>query len=587
MHLRRLFPVTTLLLTALASPALAAEPGMDAMWGAQGVKLTSASAERGQLLRDGHYAMFIHWGLYSNLAGTYQGKTQYGIGEWIMRTAKIPVDQYLTLAKDFNPVQFDARAVAKLAKDAGMKYIVITSKHHEGFAMYGSKADPFNIVDATPFKRDPMKELAEACKEQGLGMGFYYSHFQDWTAPGGGGGPKTGADGKTVDFETYFRRKCLPQVEEITTGYGPIDIVWFDTPGSLEKKYAEELVAAVRKHQPKALVSGRVGHNLGDYQTLGDMEVPKKKVAGLWESVDTTNDSWSYAWYDSYWKGPKEILARLLATNARGGTYMLNVGLRGDGAIPEGAARNLRAAGAWIAKYPQVVYGTDPSPWDHAQPWGDVVGHGKVLYLCVFDWPRDGVLRLHGLQTPITKAEVLGGGAVPFTTDGAWTSFTVPGLRPDPLVSVIRLECADTPKAVSGFGLEPASSLNLDAAFATGKDVTLKNLSWMEKFGEWKHQMAAFDWKPTGTATWTVDVMTPSTWRLDLTYAAAGRTVWKIVTDEGVTIQNQQNGSKIFHRYPMGEVVFTKAGSHTLTVSLVEGDPKDAKLATLHLTPNE
>jgi alpha-L-fucosidase len=578
----------SLLLTTLLP---AAEPSMDHMWGEQGVKLSPANAERGQLLREGHYAMFIHWGLYSTLANQWQGKTYYGIGEWIMNRsmAGISASNYMTLAKNFNPVSFDAKAVAKLAKDAGMKYIVITSKHHEGFAMFHSKVDSFNIVEATPFKRDPMKELAAACREVGIGFGFYYSHFQDWTAPGGGGGPKNDADDKPATFEQYFRRKCLPQVEEITTNYGPIEIVWFDTPGSLEKKYAEELVATVRKNQPKALVSGRVGHNLGDYQTLGDMEVPLKKVPGLWESVDTTNDSWAFAWYDENWKGPKTILARLLATNARGGTYMLNIGLKGDGSIPK-AESHLRKAGAWIARHPQVVYGTAPSPWDRAQPWGDVVARDNVLYLCVFDWPRDGVLRLHGLDTPITRVEILNGAAVvpaTATKTGAWTTITVPAQRPDPLVSIIRVICATKPAVTQGFGLEPASSLTMAADFATASNVTCNSVSWMEKFGEWKTQVFARDWKAKSSVTWECDVMEPGVWRVDLSYAGKGRTTWKVVSDEGVAIQNNQNGSAIVQRFPIGEMTFTKAGKHTLTVSLLDGDPKESKLATMHLVLNE
>ena len=267
---------------------------MDRLWGDNVVKLRAEDATRGQLFSDGNYAMFIHWGLYSDLANKVDGKTYYGIGEWIMnpRMAGIPPQKYRELAKDFNPTKFDAMEIAQLAKDAGMKYVVITSKHHDGFAMYGSRANDFNIVDATRWKKDPMKELAAACKKLGLGFGFYYSHNQDWTFPGGGRGPTTDADGNPATFDDYFAKKCLPQVNEITTEYGPIELVWFDTPGNMPKKYVEQLVEVVRKNQPQALVSGRAGHGLGDYQTLGDMEVPHRNVEGMWESVDTTNDSW-------------------------------------------------------------------------------------------------------------------------------------------------------------------------------------------------------------------------------------------------------------------------------------------------------
>ena len=395
------------LLCAFALATLAAQAQeMDRLWGESVVKLRAEDAERGQLFSDGNYAMFIHWGLYSNLANKVDGKTYYGIGEWIMnpRMAGIPPAKYRELAKGFNPTKFDAKAIAQLAKDAGMKYIVITSKHHDGFAMYDSKANDFNIVDATPWKKDPMKELAAACKKLGLGFGFYYSHNQDWTFPGGGRGPTTDADGNPATFDDYFAKKCLPQVNEITTEYGPIELVWFDTPGNMPKKYVEQLVEVVRKNQPQALVSGRAGHGLGDYQTLGDMEVPHRNVEGMWESVDTTNDSWAFAWYDEYWKTPSEILRRLIASVGRGGTYMLNIGPRGDGSIPDRAARSLRAAGEWIRRYPQVVYGADPSPWGRALPWGDVTVRDNKLFLSVYEWPSSGRLYLPGLQTPIASA---------------------------------------------------------------------------------------------------------------------------------------------------------------------------------------
>ena len=280
---------------------------MDELWGEQDEIMSSKEEARTALFADGNYAMFIHWGLYSNIANKWEGKTYYGISEWIMSTrrADIAPADYMAEAKNFNPQDFDADAIVKLAKDAGMKTVVITSKHHDGFAMYHSKANKFNIVDATPFKRDPMKELSKACKKAGLGFGFYYSHNQDWTFPGGNRGPTVNEKGEEVDFDYYFKEKCLPQIKEITTEYGDIAIIWFDTPGDMEKKYVAELVDIVNKNQPNALVAGRAGHGLGDYKSFGDMNIPEENVPGLWESVDVTNDSWGYAWYDNNWKSPK------------------------------------------------------------------------------------------------------------------------------------------------------------------------------------------------------------------------------------------------------------------------------------------
>ena len=224
----QLFLVLVLLSTVQLDKAMSQDSpppsaqSMDKLWGERVVKLRAENADRGELFDQGNYAMFIHWGLYSQLGNKVDGKTYYGIGEWIMnpRMAGIPIPKYKELAGTFNPVDFDATKIAKLAKDAGMKYIVITAKHHDGFAMYHSKACDFNIVDATPWNKDPMKDLAKACRDVGLGFGFYYSHNQDWTFPGGGGGPKKDEDGNPATFDDYFVKKCLPQVKEITTQYG-------------------------------------------------------------------------------------------------------------------------------------------------------------------------------------------------------------------------------------------------------------------------------------------------------------------------------------------------------------------------------
>ena len=573
-------------LAALGFSHVAQAEEMDKMWGDSMVKLRAADAKRGQLFEDGNYAMFIHWGLYSNLGNKVDGKTYYGIGEWIMnpRMANIAPAKYKELAKEFNPEKFDAKAIAKLAKDAGMKYVVITSKHHDGFAMYHSKVNKFNVVDATPFKRDPMKDLAKACKEEGIGFGFYYSHNQDWTFPGGGNGPVKDAEGNAVDFDDYFKKKCLPQVEEITSEYGPIELVWFDTPGDMPKKYVEQLINVVRKNQPNALVSGRAGHGLGDYQTLGDMEVPTHNVEGLWEAVDTTNDSWAYAWYDENWKTPKEILHRVVACVARGGTYMLNIGPRGDGSVPQRAIDSLRDSGEWIRRYPQVVYGTDASPWKHALPWGDVTVKNNKLFLSVFEWPTGGELYLPGLKTKIKSVKLLKGNeaeVIKHQNVKGWTRLSVPVSAPEKWVSVIEIELEGAPEVDSCFAVDPTMKTEVLAEFATVKGAKMDSRRWMEKFGEWKHVMQVNEWQPNGTATWELDVLTPGDYAVDLTYAGEGRLVWKVEVEGGEAIQNQQNSSHNYQSFPMGWLNFPKAGHYKVSVSCLEGDPKTSALKAI------
>jgi alpha-L-fucosidase len=571
----------------LPHPACAQE--MDKMWGDSVVKLRPENASRGQLFADGNYAMFIHWGLYSQLGNKVGGKTYYGIGEWIMnkRMAGIPVPEYMDLAKTFNPEKFDAKAIAQLAKDAGMKYIIITSKHHDGFAMFDSKSNDFNVVNATPYKHDPMKDLAKACKEVGIGFGFYYSHNQDWTFPGGNNGPATDADGKSANFDDYFLKKCLPQVKEITTEYGPIEIVWFDTPGNMPKKYVEELVAVVRKNQPDAMICGRAGHGLGDYQSIGDMEVPIENIDGLWESVDTTNDSWAYAWYDTNWKTPGEILRRLISTVARGGTYMLNIGPRGDGSVPEHAADSLRGSGEWIKRHPAVVYGADPSPWGHALPWGDVTVRDNKLFLSVFDRPTDGKLHLPGLKTEIRSARWLtANGSEPVThqRDGTWTCLTLPPGTLNALVPVIEVTLAAPPEVDRTFGIDPKGPTELDVHFASVKGATRNSKRWMEKFGEWKHTVEVTDWKADGAATWEVDVLRPGHYRVDLTYTGEERLVWRVAVEGGQSIQNQQNASPIYQSFPIGWLEFTTPGRHRISVGCIDGNITTASLKSLRLT---
>ena len=559
------------------------------MWGDSVVKLRAEDASRGQLFADGNYAMFIHWGLYSQLGNKVDGKTYYGIGEWIMnkRMAGIPVPEYMDLAKTFNPEKFDAKAIAQLAKDAGMKYIIITSKHHDGFAMFDSKSNDFNVVKATPYKHDPMKDLAKACKEVGIGFGFYYSHNQDWTFPGGNNGPALDADGKPANFDDYFLKKCLPQVKEITSEYGPIEIVWFDTPGNMPKKYVEELVAVVRKNQPNAMICGRAGHGLGDYQSIGDMEVPIENIDGLWESVDTTNDSWAYAWYDTNWKTPGEILRRLISTVARGGTYMLNIGPRGDGSVPEHAADSLRGSGEWIKRHPAVVYGADPSPWGHALPWGDVTVRYNKLFLSVFARPTDGKLHLPGLKTEIRSARWLtANGSEPVThqRDGTWTCLTLPPGTLNALVPVIEVTLAGPPEVDRTFGIDPKGPTELDVHFASVTGATRNSKRWMEKFGEWKHTVEVTDWKADGAATWEVDVLRPGHYRIDLTYTGEKRLVWRVAVEGGQAIQNQQNASPIYQSFPIGWLEFTTPGRHRVSVGCIDGNITTASLKSLRLT---
>lgn len=566
------------------------EAQMNEMWGNQSVKNTLLGSNQEQLFKDGNYAMFIHWGLYSKIANRWKDKTYYGIGEWIMSNfmAGIPLEEYMATAKTFNPVNFNAKVIAQLAKDAGMKYIIITAKHHDGFAMYHSKTNPFNIVDATPFQRDPMKELSQACKELGLGFGFYYSQNQDWTYPGGNRGPKVDEKGNEKSFDDYFNEKCVPQVKELLKDYGEIQLIWFDTPDGMPRQYAEKLVELVHNNQKGTLVSGRVGHDLGDYKTFGDMEIPVINVEGLWEGADVTNDSWGFAWYDENWKTPMQILCNTLSTIARGGTYMLNVGPDGLGVIPEQAAISLRSAGNWIKKYPQVVYGAEASPWRHALPWGDVVKKNNKLFLLVYNWPNSGKLFLPGLKTNIRLAEIINGSKkrkLAYKKQEGMICFDVPYQAPEELVSVIELTVDQKVLVDTMLAVDPETYTYLLADFAKVKSCVKIKKSWMEKYGEWKHIEQINSWENGGKATWEINVLEPGYYQVELKYSGEGRIVWKVETGEGKSIQNEQNSSPIYTTHPIGWVNFSKPGKQTISVSLVDSDYKKSSLASLKISP--
>lgn len=568
-----------------------AEQSMDTMWGDRSTKDGVETSKRAELFRDGNYGMFIHWGLYSHLGGQWKDKTFYGIGEWIKQQMKIPNQEYMAIAKEFNPSEFNAKEIVRVAKEAGMKWIIITSKHHEGFAMFKSE-HPFNIVDASPFKRDPMKELADACRAAGLGFGFYYSHFQDWTAPGGSGGPGTHPDGTPSSFDSYFKEKCFPQVDEICSNYGELSFVWFDTPGKMPVEHVKALAELVREKQPNAMLCSRIGHGMGDYVSLGDMEVPVRSHQGLWETCDTTNDSWSYAWYDQNWKEPKEILHRLVSTVGRGGTYLLNVGPDGKGRIPAKAAEYLIEAGKWVKQNPTVVYGASPSPWDHAQPWGDVTRTGNMLNLVVFDWPANRKICLPGIDGDIASATLrLNDGstkALPISKSGTWSivdAASVDNATLSSMADLIELKFNAAPKIDQTLGIHPNITSKLSCEFATATKAKRGRINWMEKFGEWKFSLQVGNWQPGGGAEWDVDVAEAGDYHVALTYKGEGRPVWSVTTSEGVKIQNQQAASHVYKSYRSGVINFSKPGKHKVSVSLVEGDPAKSSLEAITFTP--
>ncbi len=331
---------------------------------------------------EARYGLFIHWGLYAVLAGEYQGKRTDHIAEWIMHYMDIPAEEYRHLAESFGGEAFSAREIVRKAKeDWGMKYLVFTTKHHEGFAMWNSQCSDYNVVKASPYGKDILKEFQEACEEYGIRLGLYYSQAQDWDDPDG---YRYGADNSRKNFRRYLDEKCIPQLRELLTGYGEISLLWFDTPMEMTREESKELIDLVNMYQPHCVISGRIGNELGDYLTTGDNFIPVMPLKREWEVPATLNDTWGYNRHDQNWKKPEEILKLLLKIVGRGGNYLLNIGPDGRGRVPEESIQILDEVGRYVRENADGIYGTrkmDLYPYD--LEWAQLTAKDYKLFVHV------------------------------------------------------------------------------------------------------------------------------------------------------------------------------------------------------------
>ena len=537
--------------------------------------------------RDARFGMFIHWGVYSVPAGTYQGQKIGGIGEWIMCSGKIPMAGYQKFAAQYDPTNYNADEWVRLAKEAGMKYIVITAKHHDGFANFETKASPWNIVQATPYGKDVLKPLAAACRKYGVKLGFYYSQAQDWN---NGGAECNGVwdPAQKHDMDDYIDHVAVPQVKELLSNYGEFPaVLWWDTPCEMNQARADKLIELL-KLKPGIIHNNRLG---GD--SKGDTETPEQTIPATgfgpgrdWETCMTINDTWGYKSYDQNFKSTETLLRNLIDIASKGGNYLLNVGPDATGTIPPPEAERLREIGAWMKGNGEAIYGTTASPFKRL-PWGrcttKISGGETTLYLHVFNWPADGRLVVPGLKNPVKSAGLLATGQkLKFTSTADGVSVEVPETAPDKISSTLVLKIKGAPEVVTpSIAQESDGTVHLMASNAElHGGLQYQTSAGTGNIGYWTN--------PADMADWTFKLERPGKFKLSAEIAAENSGKFQVMVG-GQIIESAAPATGDYTKFQLlnlgGELDLASPGSLKLMVKPVATGWQPMNLHSITLQP--
>ena len=539
--------------------------------------------------REAKFGMFIHWGIYAVPAGVYDGKPIADIGEWIMFNAKIPVARYREYAKDFNPVKYDPAAWAGLAKEAGMRYMVITAKHHDGFTLFPSAVSKWNMVDATPWKKDVIAPMAEAARAQGLKFGLYYSQAQDWNHPGGAkydvGDGEGWDDAHKGSFDQYLDTIAAPQVREILTRYQP-DVLWWDTPHLMTPQRAAKL-AQLLALRPGIISNDRLGGGYQGDTSTPEQEIPATGIPGRdWETCMTMNDTWGFKSTDHHWKPLAELIRNLVDIVSKGGNYLLNVGPTAAGEIPPESIKLLKEMGAWMKVNGESIYGTHASPFKKLS-WGrctaKAAGDDTILYLHVLDWPADGKLLVPGLGNPVKAAELLAGGVkLGVGKSDMGPVLVLPAAAPDAVCSTIKLvvqgkvQVMELPSAAGKDGV--IRLLPGDARFE-GTEVRVQGQGDDANIGFWTNPKDAVTWQlcadNDGKYLVQVEAATPSAGAV-LLIQGVGKLAFPVPKTADFNA---------FQTARVGEVMLTKGAKVTLTLRPVVDGWQPVNVRKVELIP--
>lgn len=590
----------TLMLAVLAFGNAHAKPGTDAYKpdeerAALQLSQTARAVENGvtdaqmRNWRSATFGMFVHWGAYAYLAGAWDGERVNGYSEHIMRSMEIPLAEYRKkVVANFNPQEFDAEEWVQIAKSAGMRYIVITAKHHDGFAVWDSQLTDYDIIDSTAFGRDPMRELRDATKKAGLLFGFYYSHAQDWSHPYG---QRNSRDfgyeqpqkrrwweqaewSEYVDKSwIYVKEKSIPQMEELITGYDP-DIMWFDTHNWLPKEMTQVIVERAKELKPDLIINSRGTPDIKDYSNTNDRpEYFQRTDIEYWEGIPTTNDSYGYHAYDKSHKPVSFFVRLMVRAAARGGNLLMNVGPMGNGEIDPIDVRILKGIGDWLIPNGESIYGVERTPLA-VQGWGDTTVKGNKLYLHVMDWPDSGELVVGGLETKVNKARFL------TASDGALLDFqrlndldiavSIPNKAPGTLSTVIVLELDGPLVADRTILLNPAVSSNMLHVFEG--ELHGKALKWGG--GNIRSNFIQSWPSPEDYISWSVRSNSSERYKVTARYTGIKQSIGNVYT-VGIADQSLEGTVETIGKHQVIELgeVTVPMGHHTLIVKAKEQQP--------------
>ena len=562
------------------------------------VHAQSQTGNRAEWFVNDRFGMFVHWGIYSGAEGIWKGeklRNDNDYAEWIQYRNSIDKQEYLTLLKRFDWDNIDPEKWVILAKKAGMKYITLTAKHHDGFALWNSKASNYNIWNYSAPNRDIVKEMAAACKKHGLKMGLYYSHWIDWEHSYGWNHDKELTGLSSADYDKYWQEKVIPQVQELLTDYGDIGMFWFDmwinhSESVVTKSQLQQLKSMIRKLQPQCLVNSRLGLSLEedpdvDFRTLGDNQLGTEKLDYPWQTPSTVAHSWGFNSYEDSFKSTTSLLKALIGNVSLNGNYMLNIGPRADSEVPYEISSRLVEMGNWLGVNGESIYGSEAFDLSADQhDWGKITSKKSEsgtykIYAQVYNWPLNKSLTITGIRESPTQIYLLadkGKSSIKFKHNKVLTHLSLPFLAPDSYVSTVVLEYAHKPEIEKGLTARLVSGGYVlkpnEAISAIGKALTVKS----ERGGTVPGHESI---KSKQTYEWKIYVDKPVKFYVDASYSsqekANGGTLKFKVGDEKLEHVIKPTGKTIgepnqnwvvdnFKSNRIGEVSFDKPGYYTL-----------------------